>query len=323
MSSSPSPAAESSSSASTAKKKVYLIRHAESLENQRIASMFSCFGDLKRFSMPKKSEVGECFELLNISANADAPISPLGWQQCEAMKAILYDKDFLKAQNIELVAHSPLFRAKETCQTLLGCSSGHVIRGNDDNGTTSPPSKTKSPSADVKQPTTLEEKNPSPEGAASAEAPKAEEEEEEMEEIVEREFPDPVQRVVNLELLSEKTHMEWIPGNTGSFEQRVANFQNWLSHQPETVVCVVGHSQFFKTLLGLPFKVANCDVYQAEFDALKTRANEPIIMYHGSTADEVTLKPQWYDLKLLYSLNQQQPQPADLFSPAAHDNDDI
>ena len=174
------------------------------------------------------------------------------------MKAILYDKDFLKEKNIELVAHSPLFRAKETCQTLLGCSSSHLIRGDDDNGTTSPSSKTKSPSAD-----TTEEINFLPEGQASAEAPKAEEEEEEMEEIIEREFPDPVQRVVNLELLSEKTHMEWIPGNTGSFEQRVANFQNWLSHQPETVVCVVGHSQFFKTLLGLPFKVANCDVYQA------------------------------------------------------------
>jgi broad specificity phosphatase PhoE len=254
-------------------KTVFLIRHAHSLENQRIASMFSCLGDLGRFSLPKRSDVGASLELLNISANHDAPISDTGMGQCAVMKRMLSEFNFVATHKIQLVAHSPLIRAKQTCAELLGCSSDQVVEEN--------PGKPEE--EEVKfQPETSET-------MATAAAPG---------------YPEPIQRVVNLSLLLEKTHMEWVPGNSGSFEKRVLDFQTWLGQQPESVVAVVGHSQFFKLLLNLPFKFDNVDVYQVQFDPKKTKPSEPVIVEHDGTADEVTMKPQWHDLKLRHSCQQ-------------------
>jgi hypothetical protein len=98
---------------------------------------------------------------------------------------------------------------------------------------------------------------------------------------------------------------EWVPGNYGSFQVRIAQFEAWLQTQPEETVAVVGHSQYFKAMLGLDFKFGNCDVWQVQFDgngndcssspALESK-NE--VEIDGAT---YTLPKSWSQLKKLYT----------------------
>jgi broad specificity phosphatase PhoE len=76
-----------------------------------------------------------------------------------------------------------------------------------------------------------------------------------------------VGRVEELPLIEEKTPAEWLPGNIGSLHQRIEALEDWLRAQPESKIALVGHSQFFKAMLGLKFKFGNCDVWQIQLDA--------------------------------------------------------
>lgn len=254
-------------------KQIFLIRHAHSIENQRIASMFNCLGDLKRFSLPTKKDVGESLELLNITGNHDAPLSDKGLNQCQAMKDMLRENTFVSTNKLALVIHSPLQRAKQTCQELIGCSSDEVIdiTSSDQSVTTPEPSEDSKP------------------------------------------LPEPIRRVLNLSILEEKSHSEWVFAQS-SYEQRVAQFQKWLGEQPESIICVVGHSQYFKTMLGLPFKFDNVDVYSVLLDPQKTTPNEPFMMEHDGTSSMVRMKPEWHNIKLLHTCNKEK-------SPADDGND--
>jgi hypothetical protein len=81
-----------------------------------------------------------------------------------------------------------------------------------------------------------------------------------------------------------------------------------LQTQPEETVAVVGHSQYFKAMLGLDFKFGNCDVWQVQFDgngdvsgssssspALESKNDVEI---DGAT---YTLPKPWSQLKKLYT----------------------
>lgn len=269
---------------STGAKTVYLIRHAHSLENQRISSMFSCFGDLSRFSMPKKEDVGASLELLKLEH--DAPLSDHGLKQCELMKALLRENNFVENSKIELVVHSPLQRARQTCEELVGCSSEETLDPPIKNGKSISESFRQSFAASGTTTTTT----------ASAKQETSDND---------KPYPKPIQRVVGLCLLEEKHQLEWVPGNTAGFENRVVDFQQWLEQQPESVICVVGHSQYFKKMLELPFKFDNTDVYRISFDPQKTTPNESFVMEHEGTVHEITLKPEWYDLKLLHTCREE------------------
>ena len=75
-----------------------------------------------------------------------------------------------------------------------------------------------------------------------------------------------VQRVVQLDSLRERTPDEiWIPWRKAAYTARKQAFLFWLMEQPESVIAVVGHSEYFKSLLHLPFKFGHCDVWRAEF----------------------------------------------------------
>mmetsp|Transcript_22080 Transcript_22080/g.42894 ORF Transcript_22080/g.42894 Transcript_22080/m.42894 type:complete len:231 (+) Transcript_22080:62-754(+) len=70
--------------------------------------------------------------------------------------------------------------------------------------------------------------------------------------------------VVSSELLVERKLSEHVYAANG-FRQRVANFERWLDARPEVNVVVVGHSQFFKQMLGVAcsvHKFDNCDVWE-------------------------------------------------------------
>lgn len=65
----------------TTTKTVYLIRHAESEENRRIASLkTACFG-LGKLSLPSRKDIAASLELLNVKAQIDSDVSPKGQAQ--------------------------------------------------------------------------------------------------------------------------------------------------------------------------------------------------------------------------------------------------
>jgi hypothetical protein len=84
----------------------------------------------------------------------------------------------------------------------------------------------------------------------------------------------PEDQIYELELLREKTPSEWIPGNSGGMYQRIRSLEEWLSGRSEQVICLVGHSQFFKAMLNHDSKFGNCDVMQAHFQPLDEVTND-------------------------------------------------
>lgn len=229
-------------------KTVYLIRHAESEENRRIASLGRCFKQLGKFSLPSSSDIYASTQLLNVMAQVDSTVSMVGIKQIADMGEKLKDGDFLNTAAIQLVAHSPLLRAQETSEGMLGCRA---------NGTKA----------------------------------------------------DSVDRVVELELLIEKTPQEWTPMYFSTFKQRIASFEDWLGEQPEDRIAIVGHSQYFKAMLGLDFKFGNCDVWEVKFDLSKRDRSEFVdeekksedATSEAPSEAEHKIPPQWSDLKLLYA----------------------
>ena len=189
--------------ATSAPKTVYFIRHAESEENRRLASMKTVFADIGSFAIPKASDFTEGLRWFD-HGNADSDVSERGKEQITEMAAILGKADFLNACGIEMVVHSPLVRAKETCKGILECAAPDVV-------------------------------------------------------------VDPVKRVVELDLMIEKTLTEWSIAHK-AYQNRLKDLEKWLSEQSETKIVLVGHSQFFKSLLGLDFKFGNCDVWKSDFD---------------------------------------------------------
>jgi len=201
-------------------KTVYLIRHAESDENRRLASLGRSVKGLGSLSLPNKSDVIASMELINIKAQIDSDVSPRGQIQInEVGKAIAKD-DFVRKMGIQLVAHSPLKRARQTSEGMLGCVTEALTKG------------------------IIKEEDSSAEGCKA----------------------DSVGRVVELPVLAERTPMEWLPINHYSFTKRIAQFEQWLSEQPEDVIAIVGHSQYFKSMLALPKKFKNCDLWSLQFD---------------------------------------------------------
>ena len=195
-------------------KTVYMIRHAESEENRRVSSLKSAAKAIfTRFSWPRSQDVSAAFELLRVSDQIDSNVSEFGKEQIAHMAQRLTAANFVAASQIELVAHSPLIRARETCRGMLGCMA-----------------------------------NPD---AVTVESVKA---------------------VHELDFLKEKTPAEWLPTHSAGFYKRLATLEDWIAQQPETVIALVGHSQFFKALLKLDYKFGNCDVVQVEFQPSATGA---------------------------------------------------
>jgi broad specificity phosphatase PhoE len=179
--------------------------------------------------------------LINIPAQVDSNVSKLGEQQIEHLAAKLRQDQFLVRKNVTLVAHSPLKRARQTSEGMLGTAA-----------------------CDLKEPRVT---------------------------------------IVETFLLTEKTPAEWLPYSSQSLADRIAAFESWLGEQPHDAVVIVGHSQFFKAMLGLSFKFGNCEVWQLSFDPL---VNAAVVLEKGDhtehgNADEYTVPRGWSRLKRLYT----------------------
>ncbi|CAK9038920.1 unnamed protein product [Durusdinium trenchii] len=101
-----------------AKKIVYLVRHAESMENERVHAYDRLRRDLARGDWPKVTDVASALQLL--SFNLDTPLSRRGERQLQDMKEQLQTASFLQEASPELLVFSPLQRAKRTAEVLFG-----------------------------------------------------------------------------------------------------------------------------------------------------------------------------------------------------------
>lgn len=220
-------------------KTIYLIRHAESDENRRLHSFGRILQGCTSLRRPNKSDVVASMELLNVPAQIDSDVSEIGRQQINQLGARLKKENFVEEKGIQMVAHSPLKRARQTSEGMLRCVT---------------------PRPDV----TTEEDCTAAGSKASS-----------------------VLRVVELEILKERTPIEWLPTSYDAFTTRIASFEQWLAEQPEDVIAIVGHSQYFKSMLGLDFKFGNCDVWELQFDCSVPTSHEGVKVdeYTGETGE--------------------------------------
>jgi broad specificity phosphatase PhoE len=204
-------------------KTIFLIRHAESEENRRLACLSRSMKGIALLKLPSKSDMKSSVQLLNISAQIDSEVSHVGQEQIHQVGEKIKQDNFVEKMGIELVVHSPLLRARQTSEGMLECvaPSDGTINAYDSNHS---------------------------------------------EQISKGSRHKSVSRVVELEILKEKTPLEWLPINKETFRKRIEEFEKWLAEQPENVIAVVGHSQYFKSMLGLPKKFKNCDVWSLQFD---------------------------------------------------------
>jgi len=104
-------------------------------------------------------------------------------------------------------------------------------------------------------------------------------------------FPGPV---LQNDDLREKGVTEWIPGNGGGLESRILSFQRWLAARDEERIVVVGHSQWFKKMLGRTEKFGNCDVWRARFEVRRRE---------GGEQEKEKEEYKWEDLEKLYEFD--------------------
>jgi hypothetical protein len=97
-----------------------------------------------------------------------------------------------------------------------------------------------------------------------------------------------VSRIVELPTLMERTPLEWL--NPTLLANRIAEFEDWLAAQPESRIAIVGHSQYFKTMLGLTFKFQNCDVWELTFDPNERRRGVQAVLEDGAGTNTTALQ---------------------------------
>ena len=127
-------ASESSKSSVQKKKTLYLIRHAESEENRRLASLQTVVASLLQCTWPSSTHVCAALELMNVCSQIDSPVSTVGKQQINTVRNQMSAKTtnlWLNEINAQAILHSPLQRAKDTCLGLFqqpdGSNNHHPI----------------------------------------------------------------------------------------------------------------------------------------------------------------------------------------------------
>jgi broad specificity phosphatase PhoE len=71
---------------------------------------------------------------------------------------------------------------------------------------------------------------------------------------------------IELDLLREIVPVDYVaPTRWANAQNRIADFERWVAERKEENIVIVGHSHYFKSMLGIDFKFANCDVWKVEF----------------------------------------------------------
>ena len=81
-------------------KTLYLIRHAESLENERIGCLQRSLSDVGRLSLPRMSDLRRSVELINVPAQVDSDVSSVGWDQVRGARLGVLCSSFVQQINV-------------------------------------------------------------------------------------------------------------------------------------------------------------------------------------------------------------------------------
>jgi broad specificity phosphatase PhoE len=241
-------------------KTVYLIRHAESLENVAYKGARRVQASYSARKLPDPQDVGDAFKLafrMFRPSVMNAALSEVGKKQVTQLHSSLEKDKFwekLKKQEAAtdhrlLLAHSPLVRAKQTAYGAL-----------------------------------LGPERMSPDATA-----------EDVTDMYIEELPS-LREVNPKEIIVDAVRI-WKKKKT--VDNRIKEFEEWLQSRPENTFVVVGHSVYFKRMLNLPKTFDNCDVWAATFDTspnleAKTRKVE------GDRDNASELPRSWTSLRRLY-----------------------
>jgi broad specificity phosphatase PhoE len=190
-------------------KLVYLVRHAESAENALMQGVSRGVGALFKMSLPSLDDVKLSVALASTylaPSSGDCQLSDNGKAQIDEVKQMLLASRAEETREMQVVVHSPLLRAKHTCQGLF--KPGELLSGN--------------------------------------------------------------VQVMELESLREISTIDYAPIRYSRALQRIQEFESWVSQRPEDKIIVVGHSHYFRAMLGVDFKFSNCEVWKATFDPQAT-----------------------------------------------------
>ncbi|KAJ3341002.1 Cu/Pi carrier [Gonapodya sp. JEL0774] len=244
-------------------KTVYLVRHAESVENVATIGLLDSFRALyssprpQAASQPAASEQNVGFfgrisalassvSAFSSTIGTDAELSPLGRQQIAEVRDKLFAAQFWE-QGVagaspggapELLVHSDLKRTTETAYGIMGLQPPH------------------------QQP-----KAPNDRDEGTFSEPR----------VVAPGLPP----VVASSALRERAVSEFF--TSAPLDSRVAKFTEWLAARPEQTVVVVGHAHHFKLLMNhamragdeaVKWKMRNLDVWEGRFESVAKTSSE-------------------------------------------------
>ena len=173
-------------------KQVYLIRHAQSLENVALQCALDGVYRIGRLQTPTTEQVAAARHLL-LSHDKDADVSDRGMEQIADLRSMLDRDSWWTTVKPDAIFCSPLVRARKTCVGIM---------------------------------TRVEDRD----------------------------------RVQVLECLREVTPYETIFPST--FKSRIKEFERILKSSSANTIVVVGHSQYFRSMLGGGM-LRNCDLISA------------------------------------------------------------
>mmetsp|Transcript_25751 Transcript_25751/g.47061 ORF Transcript_25751/g.47061 Transcript_25751/m.47061 type:complete len:207 (+) Transcript_25751:108-728(+) len=101
----------------SATKTVFLIRHAESRNNVDKRETARLFRRLCRGILPSCAQLRHMLALLKVEMNSS--LSSYGQAQVARQHETLSSANFIGTSGVQLIVHSPLVRAKETCSRLF------------------------------------------------------------------------------------------------------------------------------------------------------------------------------------------------------------
>lgn len=90
-------------------KTIFFLRHAESVENEKIDDLVSSFQELNL------SKLKNGLSYFCLPSMIDTELSDRGKHQVEQLRDRLYENDFLHKNRVDLILHSPLKRSIVTC----------------------------------------------------------------------------------------------------------------------------------------------------------------------------------------------------------------
>jgi hypothetical protein len=226
-------------------KTVYLIRHAETEENVRMFALQDVVNSFKNGKLPKKEDVKHGFDFLGmqLSGHTDSVLSRFGMAQVRELHNVLMDEGMPQQQHqdnndvgtkhwvqeLDLIAHSPLQRARETCMGAFGIPS--TVMGMDDTIATKPLTPLRQIFPPVVELDCLEEVTP-------------------FEKFFGGGKKSVKRRIKQLE--------DWIESHDNDDDDG----------KTVSTIAIVGHSEYFQIMLekaGMNKKPQNCDVWRAVY----------------------------------------------------------